>query len=84
MTLLDDQPWRLHAACRDVPTAAFFGEKGVTAAETNEVRQFCRACPVREECLAYAVADPDIYGIWGGLTLKERKQLRRTQRYASA
>jgi len=85
MTLLDDQPWRAEAACRDYPTDLFFATTGhASIAAARDARAVCRRCPVREECLAYAMSDPDIYGIWGGLTRLQRVKLKRSQRSAAA
>jgi WhiB family redox-sensing transcriptional regulator len=85
VTLLDDQPWRKRAACRDQPMRLFFAETGYASVRSAaEARHICNACPVREECLQYALSDPDIYGIWGGLTRKERLAERRRQRRDAA
>ena len=45
--------------------------------EVTNAKKLCQSCPVQKECLTYAVANPDLQGIWGGLTPKERLQLRR-------
>lgn len=49
------------------------------AAATEEARDICNDCPVRRECLKFAIQNPDLteYGIWGGLTPSEIKRLRR-------
>jgi len=46
-------------------------------------KDICGRCPVRQECLDYAMADPMLQGIWGGLTQREREQARRRAREAS-
>ena len=43
----------------------------------RELRELCARCPVRQECLAVALADPDLQGLWGGTNDQERRQLRR-------
>lgn len=74
--------WRSAAACRDVDTNLFFpaGDKGPAARQIEAAKAVCRACPVREECLAFAMAFYQEFGIWGGLTEDERRSLRRTAR----
>ena len=52
----------------------FFPEKGVS---TRDAKQVCRGCDVREECLAYALANDEKFGIWGGLSERERRRLSR-------
>ena len=44
---------------------------------TEPARAVCGACTVRSDCLAYALADPSLVGLWGGTTEKERRQMRR-------
>ncbi len=81
MTLLDDQPWRLHAACRDEPMATFFPTKDQdTTAIVARARMICSGCPVRDPCLQYALSDPLTLGVWGGTTWRERNQMRARRR----
>jgi hypothetical protein len=51
----------------------FFPERGESA---EPARQVCAACPVRQPCLDYAISNRIVYGIWGGLTERERRALR--------
>lgn len=44
---------------------------------TREAKAICRGCPVRRECLAYALANREPFGIWGGCSERERRRLRR-------
>jgi WhiB family redox-sensing transcriptional regulator len=78
--------WRARAACRDVDPEVFspVAEAGpVLAAQVAQAKAVCAGCPVRAECLAYALeALP--YGIAGGLTEDERRGLRRFGRHAAA
>jgi WhiB family redox-sensing transcriptional regulator len=46
------------------------------SAEIVNARNLCRVCPVQKECLEYALGDPDLHGIWGGTTPRERSKLR--------
>jgi len=76
--------WQIHAACRDVDGSLFFhpdNERG--EARENRLaaaKRVCRQCPVREQCLQYAVESGERHGIWGGLAEDERVQMRRTRR----
>lgn len=66
-------PWTDSALCAEVDAELFFPEKG---GSTKEAKRVCRACPVRAECLGYALKFPLIKGIWGGLSEEERERLR--------
>jgi len=65
--------WRAQAACAQLDPALFFPDGG--EAETWQAKRVCAACPVRAECLRFALAGPEPYGIWGGLTEGERREL---------
>ena len=45
-------------------------------ASSTKAREICSACPVRQECLDFAMADNELTGVWGGTTTQERKRLR--------
>ena len=62
--------WREQAACRDTDLDVFFPERGESA---GPARQVCARCPVRQPCLDYAISNRIAYGIWGGLTGRERR-----------
>lgn len=69
-----DVPALPGALCREVDTGElFFPEKGGTTAPAKQV---CRMCPVREECLQYALDHDERYGIWGGKSERERRRMR--------
>jgi WhiB family transcriptional regulator, redox-sensing transcriptional regulator len=53
---------------------AFFPEKG---GSTREAKRVCTTCPVRAECLEYALGNDERFGIWGGLSERERRRLKR-------
>jgi WhiB family transcriptional regulator, redox-sensing transcriptional regulator len=74
--------WRDSAACRHVDTELFFpiGRAGPAAAQTRQAKAICARCPVRQPCLAYALATNQAYGIWGGCDDEERRVLRRQRR----
>jgi WhiB family transcriptional regulator, redox-sensing transcriptional regulator len=81
--------WQDVAACRGKQVVLFFGPDGERQPE-REIRErkakaVCAACPVRAECLSYAVSRPEKYGTWGGLNEDERaSERRRRMRRANA
>ena len=70
--------WQLRAACLGVGGGLFFPERGVSEEKIQEAKHICAGCPVRLECLEYGLHDPQ--GIWGGLTVRERRKLLRQRR----
>lgn len=70
---LADQDWRTRAACRTAPDPDVFYP--LDRADDIAARKCCRGCPVRSECLAYALAVDDRWGIWGGLSTPQRLRL---------
>ncbi len=66
--------WQEQALCAQTDPEAFFPEKG---GSTREAKKICAACPVRAECLAYALEHDERFGIWGGLSERERRRLKR-------
>ncbi len=70
----DDRVWMLEAKCLDADPEAFFPEKG---GSTREAKRICATCPVRGECLDYALANDERFGIWGGLSERERRRAKR-------
>lgn len=73
LDLLRGPAWRADALCKEYPDLAWFGK---TERSSKAAKAVCSDCLVREECLAYAMSDPTLEGIWGGLTRRERGQLR--------
>jgi WhiB family transcriptional regulator, redox-sensing transcriptional regulator len=70
----DPAEWREQAACRSMGPGFFYVDRGemLTAAKA-----ICAACPSREPCLEYALANNERFGLWGGLSERERRRLRR-------
>jgi WhiB family transcriptional regulator, redox-sensing transcriptional regulator len=68
--------WRLRAACRDVDSAIFFspdGERGPKrAAREAHAKAICAGCPVIRQCATHAIWYGERYGVWGGLSERER------------
>ena len=56
--------WQERALCAQTDPEAFFPEKG---GSTREAKKVCLSCEVRGECLEYALANDERFGIWGGL-----------------
>lgn len=65
--------WTRLAECQYTDPDAFFPEKG---ASVTEARRICRGCPVRVQCLRYALGNEETHGIWGGLSERELRALR--------
>jgi WhiB family redox-sensing transcriptional regulator len=72
-------PWWHAALCKGVDPDLFFPTQGEP---TKEAKAVCAGCPVRTECLEYALANSERTGVWGGTSERERRALRR-QRAAS-
>lgn len=68
--------WQGSARCVEVDPEIFFPERG---GSSKAARAVCSDCPVRLECLRYALANREQFGIWGGTSERERRRLRRTQ-----
>ena len=77
-----NEPWRLRASCRTEPTESFFPERegGRGTQLAAEAQAVCHTCPVRQQCLDYALSDAAIFGIWGGTTDQDRRRIRRERR----
>jgi WhiB family redox-sensing transcriptional regulator len=65
--------WVSRAACAGRDPEAFFPKKG---GSTQFPKSVCRRCPVRQKCLDYALDNREQFGIWGGLSERERRRLR--------
>jgi WhiB family redox-sensing transcriptional regulator len=70
----DGSAWQASAVCSQTDPEAFFPEKG---GSTREAKSVCKLCEVRQECLEYALTHDERYGIWGGLSERERRKLKR-------
>ncbi|SHJ15165.1 WhiB family transcriptional regulator, redox-sensing transcriptional regulator [Tessaracoccus bendigoensis DSM 12906] len=75
LELFDDSmyAWQADALCAQTDPEAFFPEKG---GSTREAKRVCQGCTVRTECLEFALAQDERFGIWGGLSERERRKLR--------
>jgi WhiB family redox-sensing transcriptional regulator len=72
----DENPlgWQTDALCAQTDPEAFFPEKG---GSTRDAKRICASCDVRGECLEYALQNDERFGIWGGLSERERRKLKR-------
>ncbi len=73
--LLGNAPeWQERALCSQTDPEAFFPEKG---GSTREAKRICARCEVTADCLEYALGHQERFGIWGGLSERERRKLKR-------
>src|SRR3954462_293640 len=66
--------WQERSLCAQTDPEAFFPEKG---GSTREAKKVCIGCEVRAECLEYALQHDERFGIWGGLSERERRKLKK-------
>ena len=66
--------WREYANCLGANEDLFFPDRG---ASTRAAKQICAECQVRVDCLEYAVTQGEKFGIWGGLSERERRKIRK-------
>ena len=72
--VIEQLPWASEAKCLNADPDVFFPEKG---GSTREAKRICGECPVRAECLEYALEEDERFGIWGGMSERERRKLKR-------
>lgn len=79
--VIPDRPaWQAAANCRGVDPELFFPQRGES---TREAKQVCAGCTVRADCLDYAIANGEKFGIWGGRSERERRRIRVARRQAA-
>lgn len=66
--------WQADSLCSQTDPEAFFPEKG---GSTRDAKKICSSCEVRAQCLEYALQNDERFGIWGGLSERERRKLRK-------
>ena len=75
-----DLSWQDGANCKGANADLFFPERG---ASTRTAKAICRECNVREECLEFAISTGEKFGIWGGMSERERRRVRRERQIAA-
>lgn len=73
-TTEEELGWQERALCAQTDPEAFFPEKG---GSTREAKRVCLTCDVRNDCLEYALANDERFGIWGGMSERERRKLKK-------
>ena len=76
LTTESPRAWQARANCMGVDPELFFPERG---SSTREAKEVCRGCVVRMECLEFAIANSEKFGIWGGMSERERRRVRRAR-----
>lgn len=74
---VDPLAWMHQARCVGSDPELFFPARGES---TREAKSICHACPVQPECLEHALTEGEKFGIWGGLSERERRRVRRRRR----
>ncbi|WP_328767288.1 WhiB family transcriptional regulator [Streptomyces sp. NBC_00286] len=77
-TAAPDLSWQEQALCAQTGADFFFPEPG---SSVREAKRICALCEMRPACLQYALANDERFGVWGGLSEKERLSLRRTHQH---
>ena len=75
-----DRTWQLRGLCRGNHSYLFFSPSTVERKDERERREhkakaICNVCPVMGDCLEFAIEIREPYGVWGGLTETERRQM---------
>lgn len=71
---VEDLSWQDYSNCRGGDANLFFPERG---ASTRKAKSICTSCEVRTECLEFAISQGEKFGIWGGLSERERRRIRK-------
>lgn len=72
-----DQGWKQVGLCRGVDPDLFFPERG---GDTRTPKAICKQCAIQEQCLEFAIANGERFGVWGGKTERERRSMRSARR----
>jgi WhiB family redox-sensing transcriptional regulator len=75
-----DKNWLDYTNCRGVDPDLFFPNRGES---TREAKEVCRGCEVSHDCLEFALQNLEKFGIWGGLSERERRRIRRQRLMAA-
>ena len=78
--VLDKLSWQDFANCSGADQDLFFPERG---ASTRKAKAICNACQVKADCLEFAIQQSEKFGIWGGLSERERRRIRKERHIAA-
>lgn len=76
-----DTSWMLFANCRGMDPELFFPPRG---ASLEPIREVCRSCACQKACADYAINNGEVFGVWGGLSERERRRIRKARRLEAA
>ena len=76
-----DLEWQDGANCTGANANLFFPERG---ASTRTAKSICRECKVRGDCLEFAISTGEKFGIWGGMSERERRRVRKERQIAAS
>ena len=76
-SLLTHLSWMDQGACRGYPAEVFFPSQGE---DCRHAKAICKGCPVRIACREYGIANGEAFGVWGGLSERERRRIRVARR----
>jgi WhiB family redox-sensing transcriptional regulator len=74
-----DNRWQERAACVNTDSESFFPAKGDRAG-AEAAKRVCKLCPAIKECLEYALTHDEWAGVWGGMSERQRRELKRARR----
>jgi WhiB family redox-sensing transcriptional regulator len=77
-----NQPWRAKAACNGLDPTIFYPQSEDDS-DAEQAKSVCDQCPVRHDCLEYALGFREKEGVWGGATERERRRIIRQRRRAA-
>ncbi len=69
--------WREQALCAQSDPEMWFPEGDHRITQGRQAKAICAKCPVQTQCLEEALANNDMFGVWGGLTASERHRIRK-------
>lgn len=77
--------WCARSACKDQDPDLFFpeGDAGLALLQTREAQSVCAQCPVRQQCLNWALETDQEFGVWGGTSAAERRSIKRRSTFTA-
>jgi WhiB family redox-sensing transcriptional regulator len=68
--------WVEQAKCKEADVKQFFPQREIGHNVSKTVRKYCEVCPVKQQCLDFAMSQDEIPGIWGGVTRLQRRSFK--------